>query len=278
MSFYLVDKKQNLTSHDVVKKLQRKVGAKKAGHAGTLDPFATGLLIIGTNEDTKFLDRFLNENKTYSGEMVFGKTTDTLDIDGIPTFTNDVKVNLDDLVKVIKEKFLGKIWQQPPAFSSIKINGKKAYELAREGKEVNLKFVERFIYKFEVSEISNNIFKFNVEVSSGTYIRALARDIATELNTYGMILKLRRERVGKIELNLAQDLDDVLTEYTTQQITGINEISISPEEMKIALEGKRIQLNNLDEETKEIIVVSDGIKLLLESVNKNYYKIKKRLV
>ncbi len=277
MSFYLVDKKQNLTSHDVVKKLQHKVEAKKAGHAGTLDPFATGLLIIGTNEDTKFLDRFLNENKTYSGEMVFGKTTDTLDIDGIPTSTNDVKVELEELRQIIKEKFLGKIWQQPPVFSSIKINGKKAYELAREGKEVNLKYVERFIYLFEVEEISNNIFKFRVEVSSGTYIRALARDIAKELDTYGMILKLRREKVGNIEISSAQDLDDVLVEYTTKQVTGIDEVNISSSEMKIALEGKRVKLKNL-EGTKEVIVVSDGIKLLMLNVDNNLYKIKKRLV
>lgn len=279
MSFYLINKDKDCTSHDVVSKLKKKLNIKKAGHSGTLDPFATGLLIIATDGDTKFLNRFLNEKKRYQGEFLFGKTTDTLDIDGVVKNTSDKIINFDDLEKIIGKFFIGKILQKPPIYSSIKINGKKSYDLARKGIEVNHDFVERQIYHFKVKELSKNKFWFDIEVSSGTYIRSIVRDIAEKLNNFGMVTKLERVSIGTISLKKADKIKDELKEYSVKDILNIDNYNISDEQMKHVLEGKilELNLNKKGSYIKEIIFSSKDAKVLMRVIGLNKFIIKKRI-
>ncbi len=276
MTFYLVNKHQNVTSNDVVTMVKRATDSAKAGHSGTLDPFATGLLIIATNEDTKFLQRFLKEKKTYKGLIKFGETTDTLDIDGKVTETKDSDVKLVDLEEAIGSKFVGRISQIPPNYSAARVNGKKAYELAREGKEITLDPVERFIYKFIVKEVEKNLFEFVVEVSSGTYIRALARDLGEALDTPTMIKKLERTNIGIYSIEDSTDLDN-LKPIENVDFVDVKIVTISDDLLKSVLDGKTIKLKSAE---PEVLVMNDDrstMILLNEVEGTGTFKIRKRI-
>ena len=139
MALYLLDKKRGITSNKSLSLFKKDFGVKKAGFSGVLDPFATGLLIIATNGDTKFLDKFLHEDKRYTGTILFGKQTDTLDLDGETIATlDDFDLNQEKIRKVIEEKFIGKIKQVPPKFSNKKVHGERAHKLFREHVEFDL--------------------------------------------------------------------------------------------------------------------------------------------
>ncbi len=284
--FYIIDKQANSTSRDTVDELLKKIGVKKGGHSGTLDPFATGLLIIATENDTKYLDRFLESKKTYTGTMFFGKTTDTLDIDGkVTEEVEGVNIQLQDLEKVVNEHFVGKIKQMPPRYSAKKINGKKAYELSRNNEEFELKTVKKLIFDFKVKETSTpNEFSFEVTVSSGTYIRALARDIGRKLEVPGMLTSLRRTKIGNVDVKLAQPLStplEALKTHSVTELTKIKMITIRDDLIKLVLEGKRTNFDGYDgfEEDELIFVNLDKtIEILVRKVDRDKtYKIQKRI-
>lgn len=205
----LLNKERGVSSNKVVNKVKYLLKAEKAGHLGTLDVLGEGLLPITLGKGTKLFEYYLNKDKVYRTTFKFGQTTDTLDLEGEITLQNDVKVSIDD-VKAASKSFIGRFPQMPPAFSAKKVNGQKAYDLARAGKDVELTPKEIEIYSIDVlKEIEDNTFLLEVHCSSGTYIRSLCRDIAEKLSTYGVMLDIQRTKCGDFYLKNAYNIEDV---------------------------------------------------------------------
>lgn len=211
IGFLNVYKPQGMSSAAVVGKIKKKFNLKKVGHMGTLDPLACGVLPIAVGKATKMFDYFLNKKKTYIVNCEFGYETSSLDLGTEKINETSFVPTLEDVIKATKS-FLGKIKQQPPIYSAKKIDGKKAYELARDGKDVVLKDVEVEIFKFDcLSQINNTTFKFEIECSSGTYVRSLIRDLAYKLNTYATVVFLERTKTDFFDATNAIKLDDLLS-------------------------------------------------------------------
>lgn len=212
----LVDKPLEWTSFNVVSKLRytikNKLGIKKikVGHAGTLDPLATGLLIICTGKFTKKIESLQGLPKVYSGTFTVGATRPSYDCetDIDQTFTID-HID-DDLIEKVRQSFMGEQEQMPPVFSAIKVKGKKAYDLARKGKDVELKARPIKIERFEVNTENFPEIDFEVECSKGTYIRSLAHDFGQRLDAGAYLSALRREAVGDYSLEDAWKLEDLV--------------------------------------------------------------------
>ena len=198
----LVDKKSGITSFDVIRKITKTLGFKKIGHCGTLDPLATGLLILCIGKSTKLASFFEGLDKKYHAKIKLGQTTDTYDSEGSITKSSDVNVSKDELYDVIKS-FSGRISQMPPSYSAIKTAGVPAYKLAREGKKVNLKAREVTIHHAKLTSWSLPYFEIEVSCSKGTYIRSLAHDIGEKLGCGGHITSLRRLSIGNFSSNEA---------------------------------------------------------------------------
>lgn len=209
----IVDKPGGMTSHDVVSRVRRIAGQKRVGHAGTLDPAATGVLVVLLGRATKISDLLLNSDKSYEGIMVFGAETDTCDADGQIIAESDASNLTEADVISLTGRFTGKIMQVPPAYSAVKIGGRPLYKTAREGKALpKIDPREVMIRTFEITSfIPGNKPEagFIVECSKGTYIRSLAADIGRETG-YGAYLKqLRRTASGAFDIETASSLDDL---------------------------------------------------------------------
>lgn len=205
----LVNKESGFSSNQVVGKVKYLLKANKAGHLGTLDVLGRGLLPITLGRGTKLFDYFLNKDKVYQTIFEFGFTTTTLDREGEITDKNDVEVSLERLQNVC-QMFIGKQDQLPPIYSAKKINGKKAYELARTGKSVDLKPKQIEIYDLKVlKQIEKNKFLLEVHCSSGTYIRSLCRDIASSLGTFGVMQDILRTKCGSFDIKESFTIEDI---------------------------------------------------------------------
>ncbi len=183
----------------------------KVGHAGTLDPLATGLLTILIGSYCKKAADYSKLDKTYEVEVTLGKTSSTDDAEGEIT-TNNSSLPQEDEIKQVILSFVGEIQQVPPAFSAIKVNGKRAYKLAREGKEVELKPRQVTVHSLQITEMHLPVVKFTVHVSSGTYIRSLARDIGEKLGIGAYMSGLRRTQVGRFDIKDAHQIGDISPE------------------------------------------------------------------
>ena len=209
----LVDKPLGWTSFDVVNKLRyplkRKYNIKrlKVGHAGTLDPLATGLLVICTGRKTKEITGFINDTKVYSGIIKLGATTPSYDLETEINNTFPTKHITQELINKVKEQFLGTIQQIPPIFSAKKVDGKRAYKAARNGEEVILKANEITIFELKLELKENYEIHFFIKSSKGTYIRSLAFDIGQALNSGGHLIKLRRESSGEFNIKNAHSIE-----------------------------------------------------------------------
>lgn len=203
-----VNKPVDWTSFDVVNKLRYATGFKKVGHAGTLDPFAEGILILGFGKHTKMLDQYKGKNKVYRVDIELGKETDTLDREGQVVKSSELisPPSLDDIQAVL-EKFKGDITQIPPMFSAKKVKGKRLYKLAREGKIIERDPINIRIESLDILEYSCPVLSLRVECSTGTYIRTLAADIGKELGCGAYALNLIRERVGEFTLDEAYSIE-----------------------------------------------------------------------
>ncbi len=208
--FVLIDKPAGMTSHDAVYKLRKHFGEKRIGHAGTLDPDATGLLVIGVGNATRLFRFMENMDKTYSCEIVFGSTTNTLDDSGEVTETFKMSVpNIDEIRQVIADKFMGNILQVPPMVSALKVDGKRLHELAREGIEIEREPRPIRIDSFEVKPTNDPmVVRATVRCGGGTYIRSLGADLGTALGGGAHIRTLRRHSSGPYSLDEASTLDD----------------------------------------------------------------------
>lgn len=203
----LVDKKTGLTSHDVVERFRRRTKVKKAGHTGTLDPLATGLLVLCVGKATRLQAYLMGMEKTYEGTIQFGWATDSYDAAGTPAseeIEQDVtNINFEPYIM----KFRGEIEQMPPAFSAKKIDGVRAYELARKGEEVKLQPKRVTIYEFTVLGVEGSRLRFRVRSSAGTYMRSIAHDLGQAIGVPAHLKELRRTAIGnfKIEQSIAFD-------------------------------------------------------------------------
>lgn len=204
----LIDKPYDWTSFDVVRKVRNLIRIKKVGHAGTLDPLASGLLILCTGKFTKKINEYMAREKEYTGTFVLGATTPTYDLESIP----ENKVRIDhltvDAIYAATKPFIGEIMQIPPAHSAIKVQGKRVYELAREGKEVKLEPRKVTIKEFEITRIDLPEVDFRIVCSTGTYIRSIAHDFGQELKVGAYLSSLCRTRIGEFYLKDAMSLEE----------------------------------------------------------------------
>jgi tRNA pseudouridine55 synthase len=212
----LVDKPGGMTSHDVVARARRALGTRKIGHAGTLDPMATGLLILGVEGATRLLTFIVGLDKTYEATIRLGVATDTDDAEGTETSRADaasLAAVTPERIAAGVERLTGRISQVPSTVSAIKVAGRRAYDLAREGAEVQLKAREVTVSRFDVLAIRTGADGVDLDVvvdcSSGTYIRALARDLGADLGVGGHLTALRRTRIGPFETTAAVSIDDL---------------------------------------------------------------------
>ena len=206
--FLLVDKPSGPTSHDVVDMVRRATGLKKVGHAGTLDPFASGLLIMALGNATKEISQFVGLDKTYEATILLGGTSDTMDRTGKLDMQACATVSEPAMLDVL-EKFKGDIDQTPPMYSAKKVGGKKLYELAREGKEVERAPVRVTIHVLEIISYNWPHLTVRCRVSSGTYIRALAHDIGATLGCGAYLEELRRTAIGTYKVEDAVPADSL---------------------------------------------------------------------
>ena len=204
----LIDKPLKWTSFDVVRKVRNLVKIKKVGHAGTLDPLATGLLIICTGKFTKRINEFMAREKEYTGSFTLGATTPTYDLESDPINLKPFGHLIDDEIKEATIQFTGEIMQVPPAHSAIKQQGKRVYELARQGKEVILEPRKLFIREFEITEIALPVVSFRVVCSTGTYIRSLANDFGQALGCGAYLSSLCRTRIGEFKNEDAMSMEE----------------------------------------------------------------------
>lgn len=209
----LINKKSDMTSHDVVDIVRKITGERRVGHTGTLDPFAEGLLIILVGrEETRQQAKFLNMDKVYEATIVLGEERDTGDVTGKPVESRiknqESKISKEKILGVLK-KFEGEQMQMPSQFSAKKIKGKKAYELARKGENVELKPKKVKIHYIKLLDYKYPELKIETKVSSGTYIRALARDIGRTLSVGAYVSELKRTQIGKYKLKNAQTVEEV---------------------------------------------------------------------
>jgi tRNA pseudouridine55 synthase len=214
----LIDKPLEWTSFQVVNKLRWHIRKQfdikkiKVGHAGTLDPLATGLLIICTGKQTKSIETYQGQIKEYTGTIVIGSTTPSYDLETEINETFPTDHITDELIHKTTEQFIGKIQQKPPIFSAIKKDGKRLYELARQGKTTEIKSREIEIREFEITNIDFPNVEFRVVCSKGTYIRSLANDFGTALNSGGHLSVLRRTKIGDFSVANAQSIDGFVEE------------------------------------------------------------------
>jgi len=245
----LIDKQQGFTSHDVVAKLRKLLGTKKIGHAGTLDPMATGLLLMGVGAGTKLMQFLSGLDKTYLATIRLGASSSTDDAQGeLGELRDASQVSREQLEPEIL-KLTGNIEQVPSSVSAIKVDGKRAYDLVRAGEEVVLKSRRVTVSRFEIVGeplVVEKYLDINVEVdcSSGTYIRALARDLGDALGVGGHLTALRRTRIGSFEVSNAREIAQEPTLVTNLEVlkTLMPEVAISQQQEIDLRHGKRLAL------------------------------------
>lgn len=205
-----VNKPVGWTSFDVVNKLKRTFNIPKIGHAGTLDPFASGVLIILTGKYTKKAQYFTDLEKEYDGEIELGLSTDTLDVDGKVIQKGSIKAVTPKKILEVCASFVGEIMQTPPMYSAIKWRGRRLYDLARAGRNIRIRPRAVRIYKLDVAHIELPLVRIRVVCSKGTYIRALARDIGYRLGCGAYLRSLTRTRIGDFRLEDSLNIDDLV--------------------------------------------------------------------
>ena len=197
-SWLFIDKPKNITSFKVIQRLRKILDIKKIGHAGTLDPFATGILAIAIGEATKSI-HFFNQDKVYNFKVVFGELKDTDDITGRTIKKSNIIPTYEEINSCLS-MFIGKQEQVPPLYSAVKVNGKRAYKLARNNKKFSIKAKNVLIKSLKcLGKEKKNEYSFSMECSSGTYVRSVARDLGKILGTHAYVSELRRVKIGKIE-------------------------------------------------------------------------------
>jgi len=248
----VINKPKGYSSHDIVNIVKRecnKISPEKikVGHAGTLDPNATGVLPILIGKGTKISKYLIEHNKTYIAELVLGKKTTTADIEGEIIEEKEIPLlNLEDVQKIFKS-FLGKQKQTPPVYSAIKVNGKKAYEYARSGKEIEIEERDIEIYDIRLISFNKNKMLFEVNCSKGTYIRTLCEDIAEKMGTVGYMSNLNRTKVNEFNIENVIELEQIKENpnIILEKIINIEEIFKNIRKIELDNYKKKLFLNGV---------------------------------
>lgn len=260
----VINKEKGYTSRDVVNIVSKILGTKKVGHTGTLDPLATGVLVLCIGKALKVVELLMDHDKEYIAKFRLGIDTDTLDITGKVLNTCDKKVTKEDLVKVLNN-FQGLMKQEVPKYSAVKVNGKKLYEYARNNIEVKLPIKEVNIYKLELLDYNEENMEVTIvcRVSKGTYIRSLIRDIGNSLDTYATMTELERTKLGIYDINNSYTLSNI--EKGNYKLLNIKDIY--PENQKMIIDDE-----NLLKKIKNGMVLDkfyDGKNKILLDKNEN---------
>ena len=214
----LIDKDLEWTSFDVVKKIKFLIKCKKVGHAGTLDPLATGLLVLCTGKNTKKINDIQNQNKEYTGEFTLGKTTPSHDLETEFIESNDLDGVTEEKINDLRKNFIGEQFQRPPRFSAVKVKGKRAYQFARKNENIEIKEKKINIHEFKISEINLPNISFMISCTKGTYIRSIARDFGKALGCGAVLTKLRRTKIGEFDVKHAFKIDDFVNKINKEKI------------------------------------------------------------
>ena len=281
--FLNVRKPKGMTSHDVVYRIRRASKVKQVGHTGTLDPFAEGVLPVCVGKATRLIE-YLNDDKEYIAVVKFGVETDTYDLDGQVLTVSDKKVSKEELEAVLPE-FRGEIMQMPPMYSAIKVKGKKLYEYARKGQDVEIEPRKVFIEKLELRsfDFENQTAEIVVKCSKGTYIRSIAHDIGQKLMCGAHLVGLTRTQAGKFGIEYAVELDefqsvDDIKKYLINPVVMLDyeKINVTEDEHKKITNGMPI-LNKNDILSGQVVILiyndiinavglTDGKKILIKKV------------
>ena len=214
----LIDKDLEWTSFDVVKKIKFLIKCKKVGHPGTLDPLATGLLVICTGKNTKKINDIQNQNKEYTGEFTLGKTTPSHDLETEFIESNDLDGVTEQKINNLRDSFIGEQFQRPPRFSAVKVKGKRAYQFARKNENIEIKEKKINIHEFKISEINLPNISFMISCTKGTYIRSIVRDFGKALGCGAVLTKLRRTKIGEFDVKDAFKIDDFVNKINKEKI------------------------------------------------------------
>lgn len=241
----VVNKPSNYTSRDIVNIVGKTLNTKKIGHTGTLDPLASGVLVLLTGRYTKLADMLTSLNKEYIAEIKLGIKTDTLDITGNILEQQNFNITKQQIINVLSS-FIGTYHMEVPLYSAIKINGKKLYEYARNNENIELPTKDVQIYNLELLAFKDDIIKFKAKVEKGTYIRSLIRDICTSLNTIGTMNSLIRTKQGNFKLEDAFTLEDIKNNkykyLNIKEALNIPTYELNAEELKKVLNGNEINI------------------------------------
>lgn len=275
----VVNKEKGMTSFDVVKEISKHFGIKKIGHTGTLDPLAEGVLIVCVGKATKIVELLTAQDKEYIAGVKLGIKTDTYDIEGNITGTKEIpsNLNLEEIIKSYQKTYL----QEVPIYSAVKVNGKKLYEYARKGIDIELPKKEVTIKEIELLDKDNETFKFRAKVTKGCYIRSLINDIGLSLNTYAIMTSLVRTKQGKVSIEEAYTLDDIKNNnykmYSIEEVLDYKKVEVNEElEFKISNGMKLDNIWNIED--KVIFKNKKGELLGIYENENNILKVWKNFV
>ncbi len=245
--FIVVDKEPGWTSHDVVARARKKLNTRKVGHSGTLDPPATGILILGVGKATRLLKFITDLPKRYTATMVLGTETTTLDAEGeITNVQSSIGVSLKSLQQVATQ-FVGAILQTPPMVSAVKVDGKRLYEIAREGREIERKPRSVHVHHLSIEHTSEkDIYKIHVTCGSGTYIRSLVSDIAQAAGTIAHVGSLRRNSIGSFNDSDANTIEEIKVIGMESGLRDYSQIVVNEADAALIRVGNVFQKNHFD--------------------------------
>ena len=238
----IINKKKNMTSRDIVNIACKKLNTKKVGHTGTLDPLAEGVLVLAINKGLKLVDDITSLNKEYIAKVTLGIKTDTLDITGNVLEKKEEYIEKEKLIDVLNS-FIGIYHMEVPIYSAVKVNGKKLYEYAREGKEVKLPVKDVYVNEIELISYEDNEFTFRCNVSKGTYIRSLINDICNKLGVIGTMSNLTRTKQGNFDIKDAIEISDISEEkiIPLEKVINLPKIDVDDYLMKRISHGNKLE-------------------------------------
>jgi tRNA pseudouridine55 synthase len=285
-NFYLIDKPSNYTSQDICTIIKRKYGFNKVGHSGTLDPLATGLLIIATNSYTKLLTYIIQMNKCYEFVAKFGYQSDSGDVDSDLHVTDKRFVIKEHILNENLKKFIGDIEQKPPIYSAVKVKGKRLYKYARENKTVDIPKRKVHIKSLTLNKIiNNNEAAFTVSCSKGTYVRSLVQDLGKSIGTNAVVKELRRTKIENISVKGLGDFEAIIanSEYKLEPIAYSNiltmaSIQVDEKELKNIGNGNLLDGTKFPNDEECLVIHNDKVIAMYKKFNNSYYKPLKVLI
>ena len=273
----LINKEKGMTSQKVLTKIKHILNVDKIGHCGTLDPISTGVLVCLLGKATKLSRYLLEENKCYKAKVLLGLRTDSFDITGNVTGKKDnIKVTDFDIDEVLNS-FIGSIKQTPPIYSAIKVGGKKLYEYARSGKDIEIEERTVEIYDLKrTSNLINNEFEFEVFASKGTYIRSLIDDIGIKLNTFATMLELERIKAGKFGILDCYNLLDIekgnYKIISLQDALDLDSVTLNDNQYKKVINGGKLSLKEFDKLYEKMMLLYEGELIAIYHREEGFYK------